>query len=138
MDYHCLYLGAKLATPIMAITTANHTPRLRHNSPSIDLSSFAITNNAFLPEKSLPKALSDPYYAPWEIIIQHLPEHIRNGTIREVISRLPVLSTAQLRSEAEWQRAYTMLAYLTSAHTWGGDQPEEVGKIHNKLHNSSL
>lgn len=121
----------------MAVITPGHTSQSRCSGTSVDLSKFAITRNAFLPEKSMPKVLSDPYYAPWELILQHLPEHIKNATIRGAISRLPVLSTAQLRSEAEWRRAYVLLAYLTSAHTWGGDQPEEVSKIQNKLSNSN-
>lgn len=74
----------------------------------------------------MPKVLADGYYTPWELILQHLPGHIQNGTIREAVSQLPILSTGRLRSEAEWRRAYVMLAYITSAHTWGGDEPEEV------------
>ncbi|KAH7117428.1 indoleamine 2,3-dioxygenase [Dactylonectria macrodidyma] len=108
----------------MAVLITEAQPN--HYKAPVDLTKFAITRNAFLPEKSMPKILSNPYYAPWELIIQHLPEHIRNGTVRDVIAQLPVLSTRHLKSEAEWRRAYVMLAYLTSAHTWGGDQPEEI------------
>lgn len=93
---------------------------------TIDLSQFSITQNAFLPAESMPELLSDGYYLPWERIVAVLPKHIRNGTIRDAIAKLPTLSPSRLRSEAEWRRAHVILAYLTSAHTWGGDEPKDV------------
>lgn len=87
---------------------------------------FAVTSNAFLPEQSPCEVLSDPYYESWELIAQHLPQLIEAGRIHEAIAELPVLSTDRLRSEAEWRRAYVILAFFTHAHVWGGDQPEEV------------
>lgn len=101
-------------------------------SPSPDLSKFAVTNNAFLPEQSLPTILSDAYYEPWEIIAQHLPDLIQDNRIRDAITQLPILSTDRLKSEAEWRRAYVMLAYLTHAYVWGGDKPEEVRWLHDR------
>lgn len=98
----------------------------REGKHSVDLSKFAVTKNAFLPEHSPLKVLPDPYYEPWELVVQHLPTLIQTGAIRESIAQVPVLSTDRLRSEAEWRRAYSMLAYMTHAHVWGGDKPQEV------------
>lgn len=87
---------------------------------------FAVTCNAFLPKDSPCERLSDPYYEPWEVIAQHLPELIEDNAIHTVIAQLPVLSTQRLNSEAEWRRAYVILAYFTHAHIWGGEKPHEV------------
>ncbi|KAF7562461.1 hypothetical protein G7046_g1682 [Stylonectria norvegica] len=92
---------------------------------SSDLSRFFVTKNAFLPEESPSKLLSDPYYDPWEVVAQHLPSLIENG-IRRAVEQLPLLSTDRLRSEDEWRRAYVMLAFITHAYVWGGEKPEEV------------
>lgn len=94
--------------------------------PSVDLSKFAVTQNAFLPATSPPTSLSDSYYEPWELIAQHLPVLIESNRIRESVSQLPVLSTDRLVSEAEWRRAYVILAFMSHAHIWGGDKPEQV------------
>ena len=47
--------------------------------------------------------------------------------LREVVKRLPILSTSNLQHPAEWRRAYVLLAFMTHAYIWGGDKPEEVG-----------
>ncbi|KND91040.1 Indoleamine 2,3-dioxygenase [Tolypocladium ophioglossoides CBS 100239] len=114
------------ATPRQAALIMS--PHAIHQSGkhSVDLSKFAVTRNAFLPEHSPPKVLADPYYEPWELVVQHLPTLIRTGGIRESVARLPVLSTDRLRSQAEWRRAYSMLAYMTHAYVWGGDKPDEI------------
>ncbi|KAI9170765.1 indoleamine 2,3-dioxygenase pyrrole 2,3-dioxygenase [Paramyrothecium foliicola] len=94
--------------------------------PSADLKKFAVTKNAFLPAESPSTQLSDPYYEPWELVAQHLSQLIESDGVREAIDRLPVLSTDKLRNEAEWRRAYMMLAFATHAYVWGGDKPAEI------------
>lgn len=96
--------------------------------PSIDLSKFAVTQNAFLPATSPPTCLSDSYYEPWELIAQHLPALIESNRIRDSVNQLPVLSTDQLVSEQEWRRAYVVLAFMAHAYIWGGDKPEQVSR----------
>lgn len=90
-----------------------------------ELKRFGVTCNAFLPEQSPLKILPDAYYEPWELVVQHLPLLIESG-IRTAVDRLPVLSTSRLATEAEWRRAYVILAFLTHAYVWGGDKPSEV------------
>jgi indoleamine 2,3-dioxygenase len=91
-----------------------------------NLAKFAITKNAFLPEESLPTVLSDSYYESWELVAHNLPELIETGRIHDAIKELPVLSTDLLKSEAEWRRAYVILAFFTHAYVWGGEKAEEV------------
>lgn len=100
-----------------------HAPGER---PSTDLKKFAVTKNAFLPSESPSTQLSDSYYEPWEMIAQHLPQLIESDGVRDAIDRLPVLSTDRLKGEAEWRRAYMMLAFATHAYVWGGEKPAEV------------
>lgn len=98
----------------------------RDGRPAGDLAEFAVTKNAFLPEREPSKRLADAYYEPWESIVSQLPRLIRDGILSESIAKLPVLSTSRLVSEAEWRRAYSMLAFMTHAHVWGGERPDEV------------
>jgi indoleamine 2,3-dioxygenase len=98
------------------------------NKPSTDLKKFAVTPNGFLPAESPSKLLSDPYYEPWELVVQHLPRLIDEDRIRDAVSKLPVLETDRLLSEAEWRRAYVVLAYIAHAYIWGGERPEEVSE----------
>lgn len=104
-----------------AVQPTPGSPRL-----GLDLDKFAVTRNAFLPEKSPVHVLSDPYYQPWEAVGQNLAQLIDDGTIHNAIRQLPILAVDRLVSEAEWRRAYTMLAFMTHAYVWGGDKPEEV------------
>lgn len=87
---------------------------------------YAITQNGFLPADAPLKVLPDPYYAPWEKVIQHLPELLKAGRLRSDVDSLPVLSTDKLRTEAEWRRAYVILTFFTHAYVWGGEKAEEV------------
>lgn len=91
-----------------------------------DLSKFAVSRHAFLPEDSPPKMLSDSYYEPWELVAHNLPELIKAGRIHDAIRELPILSTEGLKSEAEWRRAYVILSFFTHAFIWGGEVPEQV------------
>lgn len=100
-----------------------------NGKPTVDLSKFAVTQNAFLPATSPPTSLSDSYYEPWELIAQHLPALIESNRIRDSVRQLPVLSTDCLVSEAEWRRAYVILAFMAHAYIWGGEKPEQVSSI---------
>ena len=85
-----------------------------------------ILNHGFLPDLIPLKRLSDPYYQPWEEIASHLPCLIAERRIREVIDKLPVLSTGKLREETEWRRACVALAFMLNGYIWGGEVPSEV------------
>ncbi|KAM3443088.1 hypothetical protein MY4824_000793 [Beauveria thailandica] len=104
-----------------AVQPAPGSPRL-----GLDFNKYAVTKNAFLPEQNPAHVLSDPYYEPWEAVGRNLAELIDEGTIHDAIRQLPILSVDNLVSEAEWRRAYTLLAFLTHAYVWGGDTPEEI------------
>jgi indoleamine 2,3-dioxygenase len=104
-------------------------------SPPIPLDEFRVSyETGFLPinttnNRKLPlHRLSNPYYSPWEDVISDLPHLIQTGEIRQIVLDLPVLSVDGLGAddEAEWQRAYLVLAFLTHAYIWGGENPQDV------------
>jgi indoleamine 2,3-dioxygenase len=100
-------------------------------SPRISLDEFGVSlHNGFLPSEQPLRKLPDPYYAPWEAIMIDLPALIQTERIRQEVLSLPVLSTEKLNHEAEWQRAYLILAFLTHAYIWGGARPEDVSTFY--------
>jgi indoleamine 2,3-dioxygenase len=91
------------------------------------LHGFAVSlDRGFLPQEYPLEVLPDTYYASWEAVITKLSKLLQEGRLRDEIDALPVLSTANLRSEPEWQRAYVVLAFFTHAYIWGGETPSEV------------
>ncbi|KAK8044356.1 hypothetical protein PG993_004380 [Apiospora rasikravindrae] len=86
---------------------------------------FAVTSNGFLPKDAPLKELP-PYYASWDAIIRRLPQLLRTGALRDKAKELEVLSTDELKTEAQWRRAYVILGFLAQAYVWGGCQPAEV------------
>ena len=80
----------------------------------------------FLPAEIPLKVLPDSYYGPWEAIIQNLQGLILSKRLRSLVDALPVLDTDALLTEAEWRRAYSVLAFIAHAYIWGGDTPADV------------
>lgn len=85
--------------------------------------------SGFLPDQLPLQRLPDPYYAKWETIVSNLQGLLLSRRLRPVANSLPILSTAHLRSEAEWRRAYSILAFITHAYIWGGDGAAEVRSL---------
>jgi indoleamine 2,3-dioxygenase len=90
------------------------------------MSSYGISKNGFLPAESPLIRLPHDYYEPWECIIEELPTLIERQEIRYHVDKLPVLSTSFLHTEAEWQRAYSMLALIAQGYVWAGPEPSEA------------
>ncbi|QIW96494.1 hypothetical protein AMS68_002012 [Peltaster fructicola] len=81
--------------------------------------------NGFLPTAPPLESLSDDYFQPWEHIVRNLQGLILSKRLRGTVNAMPVLSTATLKSEAEWRRAYCILAFMTHAYIWAEDKPAE-------------
>jgi indoleamine 2,3-dioxygenase len=95
--------------------------------PVPNIEKYDITEQyGFLPPDLPLERLPDWYYAPWEAVVSKLQALILSRRFRETARRMPILSTSRLQSEAEWRRAYVILAFFTHAYMWGGDQPAEV------------
>lgn len=97
------------------------------------LASYNISSNGFLPETTPLSHLPHKYYEPWEILISQISSLIAEQKIRQVVNdSTPILSTEHLASEAEWQRAYSLLAVVAQAYIWAGPEPEEVSQKERK------
>lgn len=93
---------------------------------NIVLDDFGISNDTgFLPE-DIPLRKLNSYYKVWEDIVGEVPALLHDKTYRTKAERLPVLSVSKLHSEAEWQRAYVLLSFMTHSYIWGGQKPGEV------------
>lgn len=90
------------------------------------LPSFGISKNGFLPASAPLTRLPNDCYQPWESIIEVLPTLIEAKQLRQRVDKLPTLDTQQLKTEAEWQRAYSMLAVIAQGYIWQGPEPSEV------------
>jgi indoleamine 2,3-dioxygenase len=87
---------------------------------------FGVSQNGFLPAKAPLQRLSDPYFAPWEDLIQQLSKFLEDDTFRHHIHQLPVLSVQRLSSVDELRRGYVILAFFAHSYIWGGDKACEV------------
>ncbi|GAW26666.1 putative indoleamine -dioxygenase [Rosellinia necatrix] len=85
-----------------------------------------ISGNGFLPAEQPLRRLPDAYYEEWEEIVGDLPNLIKERAIRSKIDNMSLLTTAKLKTEREWQRAYVILSFLTHSYIWGGDVPSEI------------
>ncbi|ORY17860.1 indoleamine 2,3-dioxygenase beta type [Clohesyomyces aquaticus] len=89
------------------------------------LASYGISKNGFLPEEPPLRRLPNDIYEPWERIAERLPELIRTWRLRSQVDTLPCLDIGSLDSEAEWQRAYLLLAIMAQGYIWQGPEPSE-------------
>ncbi|KAL7750330.1 tryptophan 2,3- dioxygenase [Sorochytrium milnesiophthora] len=88
----------------------------------------------FLPEQEPLRRLPHAYYAPWEEIVDSLSPMMMNGLLRaHVEESLPVLSLEHLASDAEWRRAFFVLALISHGFIWGkhASGPARSGKDAN-------
>ncbi|KAM7183168.1 Indoleamine 2,3-dioxygenase [Rhypophila sp. PSN 637] len=99
---------------------------IRHTALQSLLPRFDVTGNGFLPDRVPLERLPDPYYAPWESLIQSLGSHIQDNTIRDHINKLPVLALDRLHTEDERRRAYLILTFFAHGYIWGGAEPADV------------
>ncbi|KAK3339696.1 Indoleamine 2,3-dioxygenase [Lasiosphaeria hispida] len=90
------------------------------------LEEFGISSNGFLPEHLPLDILPDPYYVPWEYLMQNLNNFLDAETFRQHADQLPILSLHRLVTYQEQQRAYVVLAFFAHAYIWGGDKASET------------
>lgn len=103
------------------------SPHKVHVLPSrAALSQYGISKNGFLPEEAPLRQLPHSYYHPWEHIIEKLPALVEKQQLRQEVDRLPVLTTEHLHTEAEWQRACSILALIAQGYIWTGPEPSQV------------
>ncbi|KAJ5937225.1 Indoleamine 2-3-dioxygenase [Penicillium verhagenii] len=95
--------------------------------PIIRLEDYAVSDkNGFLPSTPPIANLPNTYYEPWESLASRLSTLIQDGSIRSLIDNMPILDVDLLLTEPEWQRAYSVLGFLTHAYIWGGTKPKDT------------
>ncbi|PLB53423.1 Indoleamine 2,3-dioxygenase subfamily [Aspergillus steynii IBT 23096] len=82
-------------------------------------------SHGFLPSEAPLDILPDPYYTKWEWTVLNMQSLLLSRRIREVVDRMPMLSTVYLASEGEWRRAYVVLGFILHGYVWGGNKPAE-------------
>ncbi len=95
-------------------------------TPFLNPEDFDVSpTNGFLPTFPPLESLPGDYYEPWEYIVKNLQGLILSKRLHEVVEKLSVLSTDNLQGEAQWRRAYSVLAFIAHAYIWGGNKPTE-------------
>lgn len=87
-----------------------------------ELEEYAISpTSGFLPPPTAPPLRALPtYYAPWDSLAASLPDLLATNTLRARVHDLPLLSTANLHSSREFQRAFVVLGFLVHGYVWCG------------------
>jgi indoleamine 2,3-dioxygenase len=81
--------------------------------------------HGFLPQEFPSTQLSDACYSPWEDVLASLPLLIAEKRIRTAVNELPVISASNIKTESEWQRAYTVLCFIAHGYIWADENPAE-------------
>ncbi|KAG5459743.1 MAG: Indoleamine 2,3-dioxygenase, partial [Olpidium bornovanus] len=89
----------------------------------------------FLPEEPPLTKLEDPYYQPWEALVENLNSLMLAGQLRGAVHKvagvlcarrwwgLPLLDHARLRNVRELRRAFLVLCMIGHAYVWGKAEP---------------
>ncbi|KAI9103011.1 Indoleamine 2,3-dioxygenase [Phlyctochytrium arcticum] len=78
--------------------------------------------HGFLPADPPPLRRLPAYYEPWEVILDDLQAYLVASAIRKAVNKLPLLSTDNLTTLREWQRAYLVLSFVGQAYVWGKNE----------------
>ena len=71
----------------------------------------------FIPNTDLLLSLPEAF-RPWEEIGAGLSDLISAKQLRTAVGRLPSFPVDELKKEAEWWRAYTLLTFISHSYVW--------------------
>ena len=83
-------------------------------------------STGFLPSEPPLQRLPHPAYDRWERVIDHFQPLLLSKRLRVVIDHLAILPVSHLEVEAEWRRAYSILAFMAHGYIWGGENPADI------------
>ncbi len=81
-------------------------------------------DRGFLPAKD-PLGRLPSAFARWEEIAHGMPKLLAAGKFRDALENLPLIAVAQLRNDAQLQRAMLLLSYFGHGYVWGGAQTKD-------------
>lgn len=88
--------------------------------PIPDPGQFGISaKTGFLPESPPLKRMVNPYFEPWESVLDDLSHLLVAWKLRTAIEKMPELDTSVIQREDELQRAFLVLCLLSHAYVWG-------------------
>ncbi|KAL7311274.1 Indoleamine 2,3-dioxygenase [Mucor circinelloides] len=73
----------------------------------------------FLPSTPPLRRLSDPYFAPWEEMMDDFNGLLLAGKLREKVHKMPLLDHTHLKSVEEYRRAFLILCMVSHSYVWG-------------------
>ncbi|KAI1318337.1 hypothetical protein EDD11_006850 [Mortierella claussenii] len=97
---------------------ANSTITNQDNLPLLqDYDVSPITG--FVPYPQPLARLMQPYYEPWEEILDQLNPLLDSRQLRARVDQLPLLEVDRLETSREQQRAYMLLSIMAHSYVWG-------------------
>ncbi|KAL8823431.1 MAG: hypothetical protein Q9191_005863 [Dirinaria sp. TL-2023a] len=89
----------------------------------MDLDQYGVSfTHGFLPVDPPLKQLPSRY-RKWDQLAYDIPRLVDDGTLVREVEDLPTITTVDLQSEVDWQRAYVILGFIANAYLWGGEKP---------------
>ncbi|KAI8149696.1 Indoleamine 2,3-dioxygenase [Fennellomyces sp. T-0311] len=73
----------------------------------------------FLPEEPPLRRLPDPYFAPWEAMMDDFNGLLLAGKLRQSIHKMPLLDYTRLQNVQEHRRGFLILCMLSHSYVWG-------------------
>ncbi|KAI8333662.1 Indoleamine 2,3-dioxygenase [Chlamydoabsidia padenii] len=73
----------------------------------------------FLPSEPPLRRLIDPYFTPWEDMMDDFNGLLLAGKLREQIHKMPLLNHNKLNTTEEYRRAFLILCMLSHSYVWG-------------------
>ncbi|KAI9308808.1 Indoleamine 2,3-dioxygenase [Cunninghamella echinulata] len=73
----------------------------------------------FLPSEPPLRRLPDPYFEPWENMMEDFNGLLLAGRLREKVHKMPLLDHKRLNTVQEYRRAFLILCMISHSYVWG-------------------
>ncbi|CAO3625982.1 unnamed protein product [Cunninghamella blakesleeana] len=73
----------------------------------------------FLPAEPPLRRLPDPYFEPWENMMEDFNGLLLAGKLREKVHKMPLLNHKRLNNVQEYRRAFLILCMISHSYVWG-------------------
>ncbi|KAI9497173.1 Indoleamine 2,3-dioxygenase [Zychaea mexicana] len=73
----------------------------------------------FLPSEPPLRRLEDPYFAPWESMMDDFNGLLLAGKLRQSVHKMPLLDYTRLKTVQEYRRAFLIMCMLSHSYVWG-------------------
>lgn len=93
---------------------------LKNKMEPLNFEDFDISEETGFVPSTPPLDALPGYFKEWDELVAKIPSLVAKRKMREEILKLPVreFSSRTLTSDREWQRAYTVVTFLSQAYIW--------------------